>query len=92
MSDINCPYCGFDQEINHDDGYGYNEDESFEQECVSCDKTFKFTVHISFLYSAYCQPEDHKMEPCGDRWPKLWECTVCEHHEHREVSEALEVE
>lgn len=22
MSDVKCPYCGNEQEINHDDGYG----------------------------------------------------------------------
>ena len=24
-SDVECPYCGAEQEINHDDGYGYDE-------------------------------------------------------------------
>ena len=27
MSDMQCPYCGADQEVCHDDGAGYSEDE-----------------------------------------------------------------
>jgi len=52
MNDIECPYCGTEQEINHDDGYGYEEDETHEQQCVSCDKSFAFTTSISFCYEA----------------------------------------
>lgn len=25
MSDLQCPYCEADQEVNHDDGMGYDE-------------------------------------------------------------------
>lgn len=49
MSDVKCPYCGEPQEINHDDGYGYNEDDLYHQEC-SCGKTFGFRTSISFHY------------------------------------------
>jgi len=27
MDDVDCPYCGESQEICHDDGFGYSEDE-----------------------------------------------------------------
>jgi len=30
---VNCPYCGAEQEICHDDGYGYEEDVLHQQEC-----------------------------------------------------------
>lgn len=50
MSDVKCPYCGEDQEIRHDDGYGYDEDKIHEQECGSCGKTFSYTTQISFGY------------------------------------------
>lgn len=52
MKDVECPYCGEDQEINHDDGYGYEEDEVYQQECRNCHKTFTFTTSISFYYEA----------------------------------------
>jgi len=35
MSDVTCPYCRDEQEINHDDGYGYEEDKEHEQDCHS---------------------------------------------------------
>lgn len=52
MSDVKCPYCGEEQEINHDDGYGYSEDDIHHQGCGSCDKTFTFTTAIHFEYHA----------------------------------------
>jgi len=49
--DTECPYCGEGVEINHDDGYGYNEDETHQQECGACGKTFTYTTMIHFSYS-----------------------------------------
>ena len=53
MRDIDCPYCDEAQEINHDDGYGFKEDEIYEQECRSCEKSFAYTTSMLFLYTAY---------------------------------------
>ena len=50
MKDAECPYCGAEIEINHDDGYGYAEDEKHQQECGRCGKTFVYTTSISFYY------------------------------------------
>lgn len=50
--DTNCPYCGADVEINHDDGYGYSEDDLHQQECGDCGKTFTYTTAIHFSYRA----------------------------------------
>jgi len=83
VSDIECPYCGSSQEINHDDGYGYEEDEEFEQECSDCDKKFIFTTSISFNYESYCQPEDHVLEPFGEKWPNMYHCVNCEFYERK---------
>jgi hypothetical protein len=52
MTDTYCPYCNAPIEINHDDGYGYAEDELHQQECHSCDKTFTYWTSISFHYEA----------------------------------------
>lgn len=52
MSDINCPYCDTEQEINHDDGYGYEEGVKHTQECWKCEKTFVFETCISISYDA----------------------------------------
>ena len=50
---IKCPYCEIEQEINHDDGYGYEEDVLYEQVCGNCDKTFTYRTSITFYYEAY---------------------------------------
>lgn len=48
-ADLECPYCGADHEICHDDGFGYAEG-SHEDECFSCGKKFIFETSISFYY------------------------------------------
>ena len=48
--DANCPYCNAELEINHDDGYGYEEDIRHEQECYKCNKTFTFTTSVTYHY------------------------------------------
>lgn len=53
----NCPYCGERIHINHDDGYGYDECEIFEQECGHCGKVFVYTTQIVFYH-------DLKQAPC----------------------------
>ena len=66
-SDTKCPYCGKEQEIDHDDGYGYEEDEIYMQECEACEKTFTFTTSIIFTYESYqadCQNGgEHNFKP-----------------------------
>ena len=52
MSDVKCPYCGHEQDIDHDDGYGYEEDRKHQQQCGECEKTFTYTTAIWFSYSA----------------------------------------
>jgi len=49
---VECPYCEKDIPVNHDDGYGYEEDELHEQECPNCEKRFVYYTSISFYYSA----------------------------------------
>ena len=51
--DVKCPYCGHDQDINHDDGYGYAEDEKHNQECGRCGKTFGYITTIVFYYDSF---------------------------------------
>ena len=54
--DVECPYCEKWNEINHDDGYGYEEGETYEQECDHCGKIFVYTPSISFYYEAEKAP------------------------------------
>jgi Zn ribbon nucleic-acid-binding protein len=84
MSDTTCPYCNNEVEINHDDGYGYEENELHQQECSNCGKTFTYTTSIILhhqTYKADCLNEDgeHKFKPTIT-FPRIFtkmECTDC---------------
>lgn len=85
MSDVNCPYCGASQEINHDDGYGYEDGGEFEQHFRDCGKEFKYTTSISFNYEVSCQDGDHDMEQSPiEKHSRLWNCSKCDHYELRD--------
>ena len=91
MSDVTCPYCKTEQEINHDDGYGYDEDQEYEQSCVRCDKEFTFTTHITYNHKVYCKDEPHELAN-SDSHPHLWECENCEYYEVRREQALQEAE
>lgn len=83
--DIDCPYCNHEQDINHDDGFGYEENTAHEMECKSCGKSFVF--HTSVIYNYEPQKADclngkeHKwvkVEHYPDMWEKWERCTDCE--------------
>ena len=84
MSDVKCPYCGEEQEINHDDGHGYAEGDRHEQYCTDCDKELEFTTAIIYHYDVYCKDGDHKMEQCSIKeHSELYECENCDYYEVR---------
>jgi len=84
MKDIECPYCGFEQNINHDDGQGYTEDEKHNQECENCGKTFIYETTICFYYDVFKAPclndeSDHQYE-LQQVYPREFahmECKIC---------------
>ena len=85
MSDVKCPYCGKEQEINHDDGYGYDDMNTHEQECPACDKSFKFTTTISFSYEVFCCDGDHDLEQSPvEGCERLYNCSKCDFYEVRQ--------
>jgi len=65
MTDVECPYCGEEVEIDHDDGYGYEEGEIFQQECEHCGKVFTYTTSITYYHDAY-------KAPCLNGEPHSW--------------------
>ena len=80
MSDVNCPYCGQEVEINHDDGYGYAEDETYQQDCDKCDKTFVYTTAILFIHEASkadCLNGGEHEWKASCTYPKECTCMVC---------------
>ncbi len=94
--DVKCPYCGTDQEICHDDNYGYDENELHQQVCPECGKTFVFETSIIIAHEAFPAPcidgdEEHKWEETNT-FPKCYRrlrCSVC--GEEKQI-EGIEVE
>jgi len=85
MADAECPYCSAAVEINHDDGYGYSENETYTQECHACGKTFVFTTCISFDYETFEAPcqngGEHAWVPVKGHPPEAYQykkrCSYC---------------
>ena len=69
MSDVECPYCGLGQDINHDDGYGYEEDETHQQQCPRCKKTFTYKTCISTSYQV-------EKADCLNGFAHLWKVST----------------
>lgn len=94
MSDVKCPYCGEDQEICHDDGYGYEEGQIHQQECGDCRKTFGFRTSIHYYYEAHQAPcmngAPHELEK-STIYPDIFKdarhCKHCEYQD-REIDAA----
>lgn len=83
--DLNCPVCGAGNEVCHDDGAGYAEDQKHQMECQSCGINFVFTTSISFYYEAEeadcLNGAPHNYEETST-FPPEWSelrCTWCDH-------------
>lgn len=65
MSDIECPYCGHEQDVCQDDGHACEDSRLYEEECRSCEKLFALTPSISFdFYVKKCD--------CMNGGPHKW--------------------
>lgn len=84
MSEIECPYCGQEQDINHDDGFGYEEGVNHQMECCNCGKTFIFQSEITYYYQAYkadClngEPHDWQMTNTHPKSFTKMRCSMCD--------------
>jgi hypothetical protein len=97
MNDIECPYCGHEQEICNDDGHGLEEDIRHEEQCEKCKKFFVFTTYVSFHYTPYkadcLNGGEHKLEPVfhiPKHWPDWVRCKDCEYEKRGEFKEDTE--
>ena len=81
--DVNCPYCDAEVTINHDDGYGYSENEKHEQQCDNCKKYFSYTTSI--LISHHAEKADclndgvhqYELSTTSPREFSHMECSTC---------------
>jgi len=83
MDNVECPYCGKETEICHDDGAGFQEDILEETSCEHCDKSFVYDTYISYSYTGYkadcLNGEEHKYAPTNT-YPieyTKWRCADC---------------
>lgn len=83
MNDVDCPYCGEEIEICHDDGHGLDEDRLHEDQCPHCDKRFVFSTFISVSHEAEkadcLNGSDHDYQPTSTYPPerRRLRCSVC---------------
>jgi len=83
MKDIECPYCETELEINHDDGFGYDEGVDHQMECDYCGKSFVFQTTINFYYEpakADCLNDGVHDWKLTHTFPKEFsnlKCTMC---------------
>lgn len=81
--DLECPYCEKELDINHDDGFGYEEDIKHEMECPYCEKRFVFTTSISYYYEpekADCLNDGNHNYELTHTYPKEFSkmrCSMC---------------
>ena len=94
MNDMQCPYCGADQEVCHDDGQGYAEDVRHEHKCSECEQTFVFKTYISFDYEpskADClNGADHELA-FRNSWPKERSRMGCKHCDYERMATMEEI-
>lgn len=98
MSDIKCPYCEQEQDVNHDDGYGYEEYETHQMQCCECNKYFVFTTSIYYSYSeqkADCLNDEDKHEwkptiTCPVEATKM-RCVICDERRKPTESEMINI-
>ena len=91
MEKVKCPYCGFEQYINHNDGYGFREDEVHFKACPLCDKYFAYETTVTYSYDVRkcdCQNDGNHQWELTMTSPKCFSnmhCTEC--GEERELTE-----
>lgn len=86
MSDLKCPYCGFEQEVYHDDDENYKEGVSHKMECYECEKSFVFVTCITadfFPYKADCLNGGKHKWKYSVNVPRWNSKAVCEHCDKR---------
>lgn len=80
---IECPYCNFEQEVDHNEGENYEEDVEHQMQCEECEKYFIFYTDVTFSYTPYkaacLNGEEHNYKPTHT-FPKEFtqmRCVMC---------------
>ena len=95
MKDVNCPYCGAELDIDHEDGYGYEEDIVHDQQCSNCGKNFTYRTSIRCSYDVHkadcLNGGDHDWQPThtAPECFKKMVCTQCDTERDPEPEEKI---
>ena len=82
--DLECPYCEKGLDINHDDGFGYEEGVTHQMDCEHCGKSFVFTTSILYLFEpekADCLnggKHDYQLSHTAPREFSTMRCSMCD--------------
>ena len=86
---MQCPYCGADQDVCHDDGHGYDEGRRHEHTCSKCEKNFVFETTIVFYYDAKkadcLNGAEHELK-FRKSWPKKYSRMGCVHCDFERIA------
>ena len=83
-ADLECPYCEESFDIDHEDGFGYAEDECHHIECPHCGKYFVFYTSILYCYhpeKADCLNGGEHDYQLTHTYPKEYskmQCSMCD--------------
>lgn len=85
-SDLECPYCGNEQDVCNDDGHGIDESETHQEQCLSCLRHFVFYSSHSISYTASkadcLNGKPHKFRKLMVlHYPDWVKCKDCGHEE-----------
>lgn len=89
MDEIECPYCEYSYDLNHDDGAFYDEENRTEEECPQCEKKFMVTSSLSWDFEA-------EKADCLNNGVHKWEKKYNERHypalQHKEICKECDSE
>lgn len=92
-TEIECPYCYHDFDLNHDDGAYYDQGRREEAECPECEKVFMVSSSMHWSYEgekADCLNDgEHEWEPVKgsprEYFHETYRCNGCDEEECRDV-------
>jgi DNA-directed RNA polymerase subunit RPC12/RpoP len=96
MNDVNCPYCGHEIIVCNDDGFGTDENETYQMECPNCEKNFVLNCFIHISYDAYVADclndgeHDWKLTHTSPRELSRMRCTMCAEERRLTPDEKIE--
>ncbi|ASA22594.1 hypothetical protein [Paenibacillus donghaensis] len=68
---VDCPYCGYENDMSHALTDGLSDDNKLDWECQKCDEEFEVTVEFEPSYSAD-KIVYHECDKCGTKTRNIY--------------------